>query len=675
MDLQNNKNTNPKRKKVDIGLYILSFILLIALALAFFKLTRTTPQVLTFNEIEEILDDDNLGDGKLENVEATQVTTDLYTVTGTYTLENDNKTYSFTSTLFKENVDKLQTEYSLPVKLIQPKDNTWITVLLNLLPTLATVGLLLWILKANSNSKAMDFGKSNARLARGTTVTFNDVAGCEEEKQELVEVVDFLKNKGKYIEIGARIPKGILLCGNPGTGKTLLARAVAGEAGVPFFSISGSDFVEMFVGVGASRVRDLFRQAKEAGSCIIFIDEIDAVGRQRGTGMGGGNDEREQTLNQLLVEMDGFSTNLGIIVMAATNRPDVLDPAILRPGRFDRQITISLPDAKGRAAILKVHARNKKFADDVDFDDIAHRIPGFSGADIENLLNESALLAARDNRKVINRFDIDEATDRVMMGPAKKSHKMTSEERKRVAHHEAGHAVIGLKLEHSNVVQKVTIIPRGQAGGYALMMPEEETYLSTKSQLLERITGYLGGRVAEEIVYGDVSTGASNDFEQATKIARSMVTEFGMSDLGPVSYEQNKGSVFLGRDYLKDKNFSDKVAFDIDTETRKIIEGCYKNAIDCITANRDLLEKIAYYLEEIETLTKQDIDEINETGSLKWYDDQKAAKEAKEKASETVVESTTIDTTDTSSTKENEVVNSNIESTNTADDAKEDSSK
>jgi cell division protease FtsH len=355
--------------------------------------------------------------------------------------------------------------------------------------------------------------------------------------------------------------------------------------------------------------------------------------------------------------MDGFSPNLGIIVMAATNRPDVLDPALLRQGRFDRQITIGLPDVNGRTAILKVHARNKKFDSDVNFDDIAHRLPGFSGAEIENLLNEAALLAARDNRKVINKFDIDEATDRVMMGPAKKSHHMTETERDRVAHHEAGHAVIGLKLENANVVQKVTIIPRGQAGGYALMLPEEENFLSTKRELLDRITGFLGGRVAEEIVYNEVSTGASNDFQQATKIARSMVTEFGMSDLGPVTYEQNQGSVFLGRDYLKDKNFSDQIALEIDRETRRIIEDCYKDATECINTNRDLLEQIAYYLKEIETLTKQDIDEINETGHLKWYDEQKAKKEAEKNASSTA-ETTIIDVeTSSSTTDATEVAN------------------
>ncbi len=628
--MQNNKN--PKRKRVDIGAYILTAILLIALIIAFVNLSKPTAETVTYTDIVSWVDDSSTTKAELSNVTAKQETTNLFTVSGYYTTTDSNGkkvTRQFSAVLTLDDVTSLSHVYGISITNELPDDNTWLNIILNLLPIVIIVLFYFWIMKSNGNGKAMEFGKSTARLARGKTVTFNDVAGCDEEKQELVEIVDFLKNPSKYAEIGARIPKGVLLSGNPGTGKTLLARAVAGEAGVPFFSISGSDFVEMFVGVGASRVRDLFKQAKQNAPCIIFIDEIDAVGRQRGAGMGGGNDEREQTLNQLLVEMDGFTGNIGIIVMAATNRPDVLDPAILRPGRFDRQITISLPDVKGREAILKVHARNKKFDADVNFEDIAHRIPGFSGADIENLLNEAALLAARSNRKVINKFDIDEATDRVMMGPAKKSHRMNAEERDRVAHHEAGHAVIGLKLKHANIVQKVTIIPRGQAGGYALMLPEEEKYLQTKRDLLDTITGFLGGRVAEEIVYNEVSTGASNDFERATKIARSMVTEYGMSNLGPLTYEQNQGSVFLGRDYLKDKNFSDQVANEIDKETRRIIEECYQDAVTCINANRDLLEQIAYYLKEIETLTKQDIDEINKTGKLSWYDEQKAKKEAR----------------------------------------------
>jgi cell division protease FtsH len=495
------------------------------------------------------------------------------------------------------------------------------TVLLNLVPMILVLVILFIIFRNanNQNSKAFDFAKNRARLNREKSVTFKDVAGVDEEKQELEELIDFLKNPKKYVDMGARIPKGVLLVGSPGTGKTLLARAVAGEANVPFFSISGSDFVEMFVGVGASRVRDLFKVAKENSPCIIFIDEIDAVGRQRGAGLGGGHDEREQTLNQLLVEMDGFTTNMGIIIIAATNRPDVLDPALLRPGRFDRQITISLPDVRGREAILKVHARNKKLDPKVKLSEFAGRIPGFSGADIENLLNEAALLAARDNRTLISQLDMDEAIDRVMMGPAKKSRKYSPDEKKTVAYHEAGHAVIGIKLPDANVVQKVTIIPRGRAGGYNLMTPLEEKFLATKSSLLAQITSYLGGRVAEEIVFDTVTTGAYNDFQMATAIARAMVTEYGMSDLGPVQYESAGGNVFLGRDYFKEKNFSDQVAHEIDKEVRHIITTCFDKAKTIITEHRSLLDLIAHYLVEVETLTKADIDEIVQTGKLSWY--------------------------------------------------------
>ncbi len=514
---------------------------------------------------------------------------------------------------------------------ITPYSNvTFWSVLLNLLPWIA-IGLMIFLVyrnAANQNNKAFDFAKSRARVAKKRTVTFDDVAGADEEKVELAEVVDFLKNPKKYQEIGARIPKGVLLVGPPGTGKTLIAKAVAGEASVPFFTISGSDFVEMFVGVGASRVRDLFKVATENAPCIIFIDEIDAVGRQRGAGLGGGHDEREQTLNQLLVEMDGFNPNLGIIVIAATNRPDVLDPALLRPGRFDRQITMHLPDVKARAQILAVHARNKKLEPNLNLKSVAHRTPGFSGADIENLLNEAALLAARDNRKVISMKDIDEGIDRVLMGPAKKSRKYSETERRTVAYHEAGHAVIGLLVEHANVVQKVTIIPRGRAGGYNLMVPKEETFLNTKDQLMATITSFLGGRVAEEIVFDTVTNGAYNDFQQATRIARAMVTEYGMSDLGPIQYEQQSGSVFLGRDYLKEKNFSDKVAHEIDQEVRKIIESCHQHATKVISENRDLLDNIAKYLLLVETLNYNDIMEIKETGGLKHYDDEQQIVEA-----------------------------------------------
>jgi cell division protease FtsH len=446
--------------------------------------------------------------------------------------------------------------YGGTTQIVELSGLTFWSVIINIVPFILIIVVLFIIFRnANGqNNKAFDFAKNRAKLNREKTITFKDVAGIEEEKDEMVELIDFLKAPKKYVDMGARIPKGVLLVGAPGTGKTLLAKAVAGEANVPFFSISGSDFVEMFVGVGASRVRDLFKVAKENSPCIIFIDEIDAVGRQRGAGLGGGNDEREQTLNQLLVEMDGFTGNMGIIIVAATNRPDVLDPALLRPGRFDRQITISLPDVRGRAAILKVHARNKKIDPKINFDDFAGRIPGFTGADIENLLNEAALLAARDNRTLVLEPDLDEAIDRVMMGPAKKSRKYTVDEKKTVAYHEAGHAVIGITLEDANVVQKVTIIPRGSAGGYNLMTPEVEKFLETKKSLLAKITSYLGGRVAEEIVFDTVTTGAYNDFQIATKIARSMVTEYGMSDLGPVQYESGSGNVFLGRDYFKEKN-------------------------------------------------------------------------------------------------------------------------
>ncbi|MDE7100507.1 MAG: ATP-dependent zinc metalloprotease FtsH, partial [Anaeroplasmataceae bacterium] len=492
----------------------------------------------------------------------------------------------------------------ISIRIDEVTENVFLNLLISLIPYVIMIGFFIFIFRSQGNGKAFDFAKFTARLSKGKSVTFADVAGCDEEKEELVEIIDFLKNPRKYAEIGARIPKGVLLFGPPGTGKTLLAKAVAGEANVPFFSISGSDFVEMFVGVGASRVRDMFKTAKEHAPCIIFIDEIDAVGRQRGAGMGGGHDEREQTLNQLLVEMDGFTGNIGIIVMAATNRPDVLDPALLRPGRFDRQITINSPDVIGRTAILKVHARNKNLDSNIKLDEVAQRIPGFSGADIENLLNEAALLAARNNRKIILSQDIDEAIDRVLMGPAKKSKKYTEKERKLVAYHEAGHAVIGLKLENASIVQKVTIIPRGQTGGYNLMMPKEETYFKTKSELLDTITGFLGGRVAEELIFEDVSTGAHNDFQNATAIARAMVTEYGMSSLGPVQYEQPSGSVFLGRDYLKEKNFSDQIALEIDKEVRKIVEGCYAKAREVIKQNNDLLATIAGYLLKIETLNK-----------------------------------------------------------------------
>ena len=619
----NNKNKDNNNNAKRTGFNFLAILLLIAavvgLILFVNRMNKKTYKQISYTEFVEVTE----GKGAYD-VAPVSNNDGIYSIVGSYTDDKGNlvpiKTYITSDTLAMLEQD---VNYQLTIK--PASSNMWLSVLLSLLPTIILVVLAIIFIRSILKSQggaggAMDFAKSNAKLSRGKTVTFKDVAACDEEKEELVEIIDFLKNPRKYNEIGARVPKGIILFGPPGTGKTLLAKAVAGEAGVPFFSISGSDFVEMFVGVGASRVRDMFKTAKENAPCIIFIDEIDAVGRQRGAGMGGGHDEREQTLNQLLVEMDGFVGNTGIIIMAATNRPDVLDPALLRPGRFDRQITISNPDVRGREAILKVHARNKHLDPNIKLDEVAQRIPGFSGADIENLLNEAALLAARENRKVISVQDIDEATDRVMMGPAKKSKKYTEKERKLVAYHEAGHAVIGLRLENASVVQKITIVPRGQAGGYNLMMPREETYFSTKEQLLETITGFLGGRVAEEIIFKDVSTGASNDFENATELARAMVTEYGMSPLGPLQYEKPQGSIFLGRDYLKDKNFSDQVALEIDKEVRKIIESCYEKAKAVISENIELLSTIAEYLLKLETLNKSDIDEINQTGHLAWYD-------------------------------------------------------
>ena len=475
-----------------------------------------------------------------------------------------------------------------------------------------------------SNSKALEFNRSRARKVENSKVRFSDVAGCDEEKAEMEELVQYLKEPEKFAKFGAKLPKGILLVGSPGTGKTLLAKAVAGEAGVPFFSISGSDFVEMFVGVGAGRVRDMFKKAKQSAPCLVFIDEIDAVGRQRGAGLGGGNDEREQTLNQLLVEMDGFEDNSGIIVIAATNREDVLDPALLRAGRFDRTITVNLPDKAGREAIFKVHARNKLIDPKVDFAALAKRTVGFSGADIENILNEAAILAVRGNKAMVSVEDIDEAIDRRIAGPAKSSKGLNANERKQIAYHEAGHAIIGLKLKDSDKVQKITIIPRGRTGGHVLMTPEDDRFLLSKAELEARIIGYLGGRSSEEIFFEDVSTGASNDIEVATRIARSMVTEYGMSSLGPIQYERDTGSVFLGRDYTStQKNFSTQIAFEIDQEVRKIIESAHEKARKIILENKKDVILIAETLLEKETITAEEIDTLLKEGKLEKSEEEK----------------------------------------------------
>ena len=558
----------------------------------------------------------------------------VYEITGKLKKYDENETFIMRVPLSDDVVKKIldnQPAYKYEVNTTSdPESSTMILFILNILPIVILGGISVFALTRlmGSNSKSMDFGKSRAKLNPDSNkVTFANVAGLDEEKEEVAELIDFLKNPKKFQRLGARIPKGVLLVGPPGTGKTLLARAVAGEANVPFYYISGSDFVELFVGVGASRVRDMFRQAKHNAPCLIFIDEIDAVGRQRGAGLGGGHDEREQTLNQLLTEMDGFGANEGIIIIAATNRPDVLDPALLRPGRFDRQVTVNLPDIKGREEILNVHAKGKTFAKNVKLSNIAKRTVGFSGADLENLLNEAALLAVRRNKNAITMTEIDEAHDRVLMGPAKRSHKYNEHEKKVVAYHEAGHAVVGITLDGADEVQKITIVPRGSAGGYNLMLPKEETYLSTKTELLDTISGLLGGRVAEELIFNEVTTGAHNDFEKATKIARAMVTEYGMSELGPVQFEHQESSVFLGRDYNKSRNFSSQVAFEIDQEQRKIINECYEKTKKIIAEHKDLLELIATTLLEHETLTKEQIEYLVKNGHMPNEEENKDDKE------------------------------------------------
>ena len=540
-------------------------------------------------------------------------------------IEGYEKGETFTAKLIGEEIDVV-TDYAEQKDLElydtnkDPGTSSILYMIINFLPMIIIIVVAYFLFNklAAGNNKSMDFGRSRAKLSEdGGQVRFTDVAGLKEEKEEVQELIDFLKNPKKFQKLGARIPKGVLLVGPPGTGKTLLAKAVAGEANVPFYYISGSDFVELFVGVGASRVRDMFKQAKQSAPCLIFIDEIDAVGRQRGSGIGGGHDEREQTLNQLLTEMDGFGANEGIIIIAATNRPDVLDPALLRPGRFDRQVTVSLPDARAREEILQVHARNKTFAKEVNLTNVSQRTPGFSGADLENLLNEAALLTVRRNKDKITMDEIDEATDRVLLGPAKTSRKITDKEKRLVAIHEAGHAVIGLKLQDAQEVHKITIIPRGMAGGYTMMLPKEEKMaIMTKDELLSQITGLLGGRASEENFIGEITTGASDDLKRATKIARSMVTEYGMSDLGPIQLEEKSEGVFLGRDYNKSSNFSDQVALEIDKEVSKILEECYKTAKKLLAKHETLVLLIADSLMERETLTKEQISSLVEYGTI-----------------------------------------------------------
>ena len=613
------------KKTVKRGLLPYLFIALIMLGMFYIlNVSNRNVNMLRYDEFMK-----HLEAGEVKSVEVLAKTSGYtYEARGTLKGYEENETFfvrlPLSEEVMKKVVDASDEQSFELVAEEDPGSSSLLYIVVNVLPMVLLIGVAFWFFskQLSGNKSSMDFGKSKARLSSDNNkVTFKDVAGLKEEKEEVKELIDFLKNPKKFQKLGARIPKGVLLVGPPGTGKTLLAKAVAGEADVPFYFISGSDFVELFVGVGASRVRDMFQQAKRNAPCLIFIDEIDAVGRQRGTGLGGGHDEREQTLNQLLTEMDGFGANEGIIIIAATNRPDVLDPALLRPGRFDRQVTVNLPDIKGREEILAVHARNKTLAEGITLENLAKRTPGFSGADLENLLNEAALLAVRRNKDEITMSEVDEATDRVLMGPAKASRKYSENDRKLVAYHEAGHAVIGLKLSHANVVQKVTIIPRGTAGGYNMMVPSEEKLCSTKTDLLEQITGLLGGRTAEEVIFGEVTTGAHNDFEKATKIARAMVTEYGMSDLGPLQFEQQAGSVFLGRDYNKTQHFSNEVANEIDMEMRKIINNCHKKATDLIKKNEDLLKLIAETLLEYETLTKEQIDYLVEHGKMPEEDE------------------------------------------------------
>lgn len=593
------------------------FIIIILASLLMFS-TQGSVSRLNYTQFQKIAEEADFKDSSL-NISSTIIKAE-----GTYQVNGRTQSYSVIIPNTDENMEWLTKTLESDGGSITVTDpstgNLWITILGQVVPLLL-IGLLFYFLLSKmsgggSANKAFEFSKSKARIENDVKVRFKDVAGCEEEKEEVKEIIDYLKTPQKFTQMGAHIPKGLLMVGPPGTGKTLLAKAVAGEANVPFFSISGSDFVEMFVGTGASRVRDMFKTAQKNAPCILFIDEIDAVGRQRGAGMGGGNDEREQTLNQLLVEMDGMGDNTGIVVIAATNRPDVLDPALRRSGRFDRNITVSLPDVKGREEILKVHARNKPLAPMISLENLAKRTPGFSGADLANVLNEGAILAVRNHQPKITQENLDEAIDRVMMGPAKKSKKYTDKDKWLVSYHEAGHAVIGLMLDDAKIVQKVTIIPRGEAGGYNLMTPKEERYFHRKSELLAEITGLLGGRTAEEIVFGEISAGAINDIEQLTSIAKNMVRVYGMSSLGPIQYADPSGNVFLGRDYNKGSDYSAGVATEIDREVRSIVDSCHDQCKQILTEQRALLDLIASQLYEHETLTNEEITNLKNFGQL-----------------------------------------------------------
>ena len=632
---------NIKKKKTNMSFmpYII-LILVIVGSYMFLNNLGTKVNNLSYTELTNDLNND-----KVTEIAVTPKSgAGVYVITGKLDSYGKNESFSvtvpYTDTVISSLYEIAESKGLKVETNTNPENNAWLTILINFVPILifGVLAYMMLVKLGNGNKGTFDFGKSKAKLAEENgRKTFKDVAGLKEEKEEVQELIDFLKNPKKFTKMGARIPKGVLLVGPPGTGKTLLARAVAGEAKVPFFYISGSDFVELFVGVGASRVRDMFKQAKQTAPCLIFIDEIDAVGRERGTGLGGGHDEREQTLNQLLSEMDGFGENEGIIILAATNRPDVLDPALLRPGRFDRQVTVNRPDVSEREDILKVHAKNKILDKTVNLKHIAERTPGYSGADLENLLNEAALLAVRRDKEAISMDEIDEAGDRVLMGPAKTSRKVTEYEKKIVAYHEAGHAVSGIVLPNGEEVHKITISPRGMAGGYTQMLPKEErTLVYTKKELEEQIITLLSGLASEEHYMKEVSTGASDDLKRATKIARSMVTEYGMSSLGPMQFEHRSESVFLGRDYNKTKDFSDQVALQIDQEVKKIIESCYAEAKKIVSKEKKLIDILAQTLIEKETLTKEEIESLVEQNSdykIVHEDDEKieADKESEEK--------------------------------------------
>lgn len=649
-------------------IYLLIFLVIIGIV-SFFNSSNKEVRPMDYSDFQY-----HLNQGDIKNL-SLQPEGGMYVGKGQLDSYNANTTFKTYIPNNEKAIDQINTKMGKNFN-YKPAEQTsgWVSFIVQVIPFII-IFILFFVLinqAQGGGSRVMNFGKSKARLYSEDKkkVKFKDVAGADEEKQELVEVVEFLKDPRKFSALGARIPKGVLLVGPPGTGKTLLARAVAGEAGVPFFSISGSDFVEMFVGVGASRVRDLFENAKKNAPCIIFIDEIDAVGRQRGAGLGGGHDEREQTLNQLLVEMDGFGVNEGIIIIAATNRPDILDPALLRPGRFDRQIPVNRPDVVGREAVLRVHARNKPLAEDIDLGTVARLTPGFSGADLENLLNEAALVAARQNKKSIEMEDIDEAVERVIAGPAKKSRVVSEKERNIVAYHESGHTIIGLTLTSAETIHKVTVVPRGQAGGYAVQLPKEDRYFLTKPELLEKIIGLLGGRVAEEIIFGEVSTGASNDFERATGLARRMVTEFGMSDkLGPMQFGQSQGGqVFLGRDIQNEPNYSDAIAYEIDSEMQRIIKECYERCKQILTEKRDQLELVAQTLLKVETLEADQIKALVETGELI---EPKAVRRKKDKENNVKVNIKAADSTQTQEEKPEATKEEPQESQEPKDDNKE----